>query len=123
MNSILCSDILFKTASSFLLRVGQMGLRKAFGKVFRWFRTQNGLSQEDFSDVSGRTYISTLERGIHSPTIDRLEALAPILTIHPITLLVCTYAERDGVAAEELLRMVQGEMDRMKLPWSSHSRG
>ena len=116
MNSILCSDILFKTASLFLLRIEQMELKKAFGKVFRWYRTKKGLSQEDFSDVSGRTYISTLERGIHSPTIDRLETLAPILNIHPITLLVCTYAERDGVSAEALLQRVREEIDLMGSP-------
>lgn len=96
-----------------------MELKKSFGKVFRWFRTKNSLSQEDFSDVSGRTYISTLERGIHSPTIDRLQALAPILGIHPITLLVCTYAEKDGLSAEDLLREVQNEIELMNLPWSS----
>lgn len=119
MNSILCSDILFKTASSFLLRVEQMELKKAFGKVFRWYRTKNALSQEDFSDVSGRTYISTLERGIHSPTIDRLEALAPMLKVHPITLLVCTYAARDGVTAEALLRRVRDEIDQTQPPYTA----
>lgn len=96
-----------------------MELKKSFGKVFRWFRSQNSLSQEDFSDVSGRTYISTLERGIHSPTIDRLQALAPMLRIHPITLLVCTYAEMDGVSAQDLLQKVKKEIDSMDLPWST----
>ncbi|WP_332526117.1 helix-turn-helix domain-containing protein [Pseudomonas sp.] len=119
MNSILCSDMLFKTASSFLLRIEQMELKKAFGKVFRWYRTRNALSQEDFSDISGRTYISTLERGIHSPTIERLEALAPLLNIHPITLLVCTYAQKDGVSPEALLQRVREEIDIMGPPWTT----
>ncbi|MFJ4455922.1 helix-turn-helix domain-containing protein [Pseudomonas sp. NPDC089392] len=96
-----------------------MELKKAFGKVFRWYRTKNALSQEDFSDVSGRTYISTLERGIHSPTIDRLEALAPMLNVHPITLLVCTYAARDGVSPDILLQRVREEIDHMQPPYSA----
>ncbi|MEE6443731.1 MULTISPECIES: helix-turn-helix transcriptional regulator [Pseudomonas] len=96
-----------------------MELKKAFGKVFRWYRSKNALSQEDFSDVSGRTYISTLERGIHSPTIDRLDALAPMLSVHPITLLVCTYATRDGVSPEVLLQRVRNEIDQMQPPYSA----
>ena len=98
-----------------------MELKKAFGKVFRWFRTNNGLSQEDFSDVSGRTYISTLERGIHSPTIDRLEALAPMLRVHPITLLVCTYAAKDGVSPDVLLQRVREDIEGMQPPFTSPS--
>ncbi len=96
-----------------------MELKKAFGKVVRWYRTRNALSQEDFSDISGRTYISTLERGIHSPTIERLEALAPLLNIHPITLLVCTYAQKDGVSPEALLQRVREEIDIMGPPWTT----
>lgn len=99
-----------------------MELKKAFGTVFRWYRTKKKLSQEDFSDVSGRTYVSTLERGIHSPTIEKLEALAPILEIHPITLLVCTYAERDGVSPEVLLQTVRDEIERVGTPWSASGK-
>lgn len=94
-----------------------MELKKAFGKVFRWFRTRSALSQDDFSEVSGRTYISTLERGMYSPTIERLEALAPLMNIHPITLLVCTYAERDGISAEDLLERVREEV--AEAPWTA----
>lgn len=96
-----------------------MELKKAFGKVFRWFRTNNGLSQEDFSDVSGRTYISTLERGIHSPTIDRLEALAPMLGVHPITLLVCTYAAKDGASPDALLQRVREDIETAQPPFTA----
>ncbi|MNP62574.1 hypothetical protein D3C76_1578690 [compost metagenome] len=56
---------------------------------------------------------------MYSPTIERLEALAPLLNIHPITLLVCTYAERDGVSAEALLQRVREEIDLAEAPWAT----
>ncbi|MGH2433792.1 MAG: helix-turn-helix domain-containing protein [Pseudomonas sp.] len=94
-----------------------MELKKAFGKVFRWFRKERAISQDDLSEVSGRTYISSLERGMYSPTIEKLDALAPMLNIHPITLLVCTYAEREGVSTELLLKRVQEEINLSEAPW------
>ena len=65
-----------------------MNLRQAFAKALKTFRTARGLTQEDFSDVSSRTYLSTLERGLKSPTIDKLQALAEVLNVHPVTILV-----------------------------------
>lgn len=96
-----------------------MELKKAFGKVFRWFRTKHDLSQDDLSEVSGRTYISSLERGMYSPTIEKIDALAPMVNIHPITLLVCTYAEKEGVTPESLLQRVREEIDLTEAPWGT----
>ena len=45
------------------------------------------LTQEDFSDVSSRTYLSTLERGLKSPTIDKLDEGGAAVGIHPATIL------------------------------------
>ncbi len=49
-----------------------MELKQAFGQALKQLRMSQGLTQEDFSDVSSRTYLSTLERGLKSPTIDKL---------------------------------------------------
>ena len=43
--------------------------------------------------ISSRTYLSTLERGIQSPTLVKIEQLAQTLEIHPLTLLTMAYAE------------------------------
>lgn len=56
-------------------------------------RAARGLTQEDFGLVSSRTYLSTLERGIQSPTLVKIEQLAQTLEIHPLTLLTMAYAE------------------------------
>jgi transcriptional regulator with XRE-family HTH domain len=38
-----------------------------------------------------RTYLSSLERGIKSPTIDKIEQLASVLGVYPVTLLAMAY--------------------------------
>ncbi|WP_445940440.1 helix-turn-helix domain-containing protein [Pseudomonas sp.] len=56
-----------------------MDLKKAFGEALRKIRTCRKLTQEDFSAISSRTYLSTLERGVYSPTIEKLDAIASVL--------------------------------------------
>jgi len=55
--------------------------------------------------------MSALERGIYSPTAEKLDAISSVLRVHPVTILAETYlrANRD-IDAEELLRMVQEEL-------------
>lgn len=66
-------------------------LRRAFGLALRQVRKARGLTQEDFSDTSSRTYVSSLERGMKSPTLDKVERLAETLKVHPLTLLSSAY--------------------------------
>ena len=87
-----------------------MNLRQAFAKALKTFRTARGLTQEDFSDVSSRTYLSTLERGLKSPTIDKLQALAQVLNVHPVTILVLSYINAEDSPVDELLAKVKQEL-------------
>jgi transcriptional regulator with XRE-family HTH domain len=41
--------------------------------------------------ATSRTYLSALERGRQSPTIDKLEGIANDIGIHPLTLLIYAY--------------------------------
>jgi transcriptional regulator with XRE-family HTH domain len=65
-------------------RVGG-GLNKAFGLVVRGLRERARLSQEQLANLAGlhRTYISILERGARSPTLDTIVALARALRRSP----------------------------------------
>ena len=60
-----------------------MDLLQAFGIVLKQFRTKKALSQEELAHRSSldRTYISLLERGLRSPTINTLFALCRSLEI------------------------------------------
>jgi transcriptional regulator with XRE-family HTH domain len=72
-------------------------------------REIRGLTQEDFGLVSSRTYLSGLERGLKSPTLGKLEQIASVMQVHPLTLLALTYASTPSreAAAEVLDRVCQ----------------
>lgn len=87
-----------------------MDIRQALGAALKSARMSRGLTQEDFAIVSSRTYLSTLERGIKSPTLDKLQKISDVLGVHPITLLSMAYIKRDSKSASELLEMVGKEL-------------
>jgi transcriptional regulator with XRE-family HTH domain len=64
-------------------------LTRAFGRELRAARTKAGLTQERLAHESGvhPTYISQVERGLLSPTVTKLGAMAQALKIAPSALL------------------------------------
>jgi transcriptional regulator with XRE-family HTH domain len=42
--------------------------------------------------ATSRTYLSALERGRQSPTLDKLERIAHDIGVHPLTLLIYAYS-------------------------------
>jgi transcriptional regulator with XRE-family HTH domain len=60
-------------------------LHQAFGRVLSEFRRQSGLTQEQLAFRSGMhvTYVSLLERGLTSPSLAKIEALANALGQRP----------------------------------------
>lgn len=88
-----------------------MELKRAFGTTLKRVRVAKGMTQEDFAMVSSRTYLSSLERGLKCPTIEKLDQLANVLGVHPVTLLLASYAERDQQeATASLLESIKSEL-------------
>lgn len=88
-----------------------MDIRQAFGLSLRTFRNKTGVTQEDFSTVSSRTYISQLERGHKSPTLEKLEDLAVPLQVHPVSLITLAYLRLDTAKdLDALLDQVRREV-------------
>ncbi|KWT75286.1 Transcriptional regulator, PbsX family [Variovorax sp. WDL1] len=67
------------------------------------------MSQEAFSDVSSRTYMSSLERGLKNPTLSKVDELCEVMEVHPLTLLALAYG-LDAKGADKLLAQVQREL-------------
>lgn len=85
--------------------------RNDFAAGLKKTRNAQGLSQEDFGLVSSRTYVSSLERGLKSPTLNKVDDLADTLGVHPLTLLVMSYLEKSSqAAASDLLEKVLVEV-------------
>lgn len=91
-----------------------MTLKNSFPAALKAVRKARGLSQEAFSDVSSRTYLSSLERGLKSPTLSKLTELCEVMEVHPLTLLTLAYAG-DGKGAEKLFARIRGEIDAVAL--------
>lgn len=84
--------------------------RAAFGKRLKMVRQSKGFTQEDFSMVSSRSYISELERGVKSPTIEKIEGLCKEMGVHPLTLLALTYLpSKSSKDLKKLLRKIESE--------------
>ena len=87
-----------------------MATTNSLATALKTVRKARGLSQEAFSDVSSRTYLSTLERGLKSPTLSKLSALCDVMEIHPLTLLTLAYAGDKESNITRLLAQVQSEL-------------
>jgi len=90
-------------------------MRVAFAKALKKTRKLRGLTQEDFSDVSSRTYMSMLERGKKSPTLDKLQIIAQAIGIHCLSLMTLTYMydgkEKD---LDKLLLRIKKEVESVE---------
>ncbi len=83
--------------------------KNSFPAALRSLRKARGLSQEAFSEVSSRTYMSSLERGLKNPTLAKVDELCEVMQVHPLTLLALTYG-LDAKGADKLLSRVQREL-------------
>ncbi|AHC83880.1 MULTISPECIES: helix-turn-helix domain-containing protein [Pseudomonadota] len=88
-----------------------MAAKYSLAKALKTVRKARGLSQEAFSDVSSRTYMSTLERDLKSPTLHKLTELCEVMDVHPLTLLTLAFAGDSTHKADELLAQVRQELE------------
>jgi transcriptional regulator with XRE-family HTH domain len=67
-------------------------LRVAFGRALSSARTRLPLSQDALAEASNmdRTAISLLERGLRTPSLETVFALAPALNLSPAELVEAT---------------------------------
>ena len=70
--------------------VNDYDIKKLFGSNVKKYRLQKGISQEKLADISGlhRTYISDVERGIRSISLDNIKKIANALEIEEFKLFI-----------------------------------
>jgi transcriptional regulator with XRE-family HTH domain len=86
--------------------------KPSFPSALRAIRKARGLSQEAFSDISSRTYLSSIERGLKVPTISKVEQLCEVLEVHPLTLYALSYVGKDK-SPDKVLAQVRRELDEV----------
>lgn len=87
--------------------------KPSFPAALRSVRKARGLSQEAFSDVSSRTYLSSIERGIKVPTITKVEQLCEVLGVHPLTLYALSFSSGSS-SDDKVLAQVQNELSALR---------
>lgn len=90
-----------------------MDINQAFGLALKELRVLKGKTQEDFAEVSSRTYISTLERGMKSPTIEKVDQIASELNINALSLMMLTYAKLNEKLISEMISDVEFELEKL----------
>jgi len=91
----------------------RMKLRLGLAKAIVSARKSKGITQEDFSNVSSRTYVSSLERGLKSPTIDKLDELCGVLEVHPVSMLLAAYLLADSNTLDGLQNRIKREVSEI----------
>lgn len=85
----------------------------SLGRALKTIRKARGLSQEAFSGVSSRTYLSSLERGVKNPTLLKINELCQVMRVHPLTLLALVYAEGEVTEVERIFNQVRRELEEL----------
>ncbi|MDG9969786.1 helix-turn-helix domain-containing protein [Achromobacter mucicolens] len=91
-----------------------MAAKHSLAAALRTVRKARGLSQEAFSDVSSRTYLSVLERDLKSPTLSKLGDICEVLNVHPVTLLVLAYSDGSREGEQTVLTQVLEELRELR---------
>ena len=86
-------------------------LLKRFGLGLQKARKSRQLTQEDFSVVSSRTYLSSLERGIKAPTITKIDEIAKVIGVHPLSLIAYAYLPSSSAEREKFWAATAAEVD------------
>ena len=89
-------------------------IQSTVGKGLRAARTARGMPQEEFALVTGRTYVSDVERGAKNPTVVKIDQLAAVMKLHPLTVLTLSYCKTPSAReAAALLARVTAELDEL----------
>lgn len=90
-----------------------MALRKAFSDALKFARGRKKLSQLDLAQAVDASYVSRLESGQSSATLDVCEQLATALGLNPVSLLALAYAADKDMTPQEVLSRVVSELDAL----------
>lgn len=78
-------------------------LKDAFAQALKDMRLKANLAQVDFPPKVSREYVSLLERGLRSPSLEAIDNLAEVIGISPLALVLQCYLYRDQSKSIETL--------------------
>lgn len=84
--------------------------KHTFGRALQAVRVARDMPQDALG--LAQSNISRLESGVKIPSWERVEELADLLHVHPLTLFTLAYSSQTD--AEALLRLVRKELEELK---------
>ncbi|WP_317659317.1 helix-turn-helix transcriptional regulator [Pseudomonas sp. KU43P] len=88
-----------------------MERKLAFGSALKEVRVRKEIAQEQLG--ASQSFVSTVERGIRSPTIEKMEEFAERLGVNPATLIVLMQVGQEG-DVDALLAKIRDEIKALK---------
>ncbi|WJD61527.1 helix-turn-helix domain-containing protein [Pseudomonas kurunegalensis] len=88
-----------------------MERKLAFGSALKEVRVRKEIAQEQLG--ASQSFVSTVERGIRSPTIEKMEEFAERLGVNPATLIVLMQVGQEG-DVDVLLAKIRDEIRALK---------
>lgn len=92
-----------------------MSIRTAFASALQFLRAHRKLSQKDIAIQTDQSYISRLEAGENSVTLEISQELAEALRLDPMSLLTIVYAVERGQSPREILSRIQDDLESSNL--------
>lgn len=87
-----------------------MSLKTGFATVLKAMRVSRGLTYKHMAEASSRGYMSKLEQGRSSPTVDKLTVISDALGLSPLTLFTLTLSVENGQPIDTLLQRLKADI-------------
>lgn len=88
-----------------------MELNVAFGQALKGMRILRRLPQHRFFAGTSRAYMTLLEQGRRCPTLSKIEDLAAVLEVHPVSLIVECYLQGNpDLSLESLFEQITQDL-------------
>lgn len=88
-----------------------MPLRTAYAAALQLLRTRGEISQRELADAVDPSYVSRLEAGTRSVTLDVSHELAKALGVDPLTLLALAYAAERGQTPRQVVDQLVRDLE------------
>jgi|GEM_PF-1282236 len=92
-----------------------MSLKIAFAAALQYIRTHRQLSQRAIAQQMDQSYVSRLESGTRSVTLEVSQELAEALKLEPLSLLTVVYAASTGKSPQQILDQVREDLAAAQL--------
>ncbi|MCU7247203.1 helix-turn-helix domain-containing protein [Pseudomonas koreensis] len=100
-----------------------MSLKTGFANVLKTLRISRGLTHKQMAEASSRGYMSKLEQGLSSPTVDKLTAISDTLGLSPLTLFTLTLSVESGQPIDSLVQRLKADVADLEAHGALKQRG